>query len=192
MSEVSRFANLRGRSRAGSAGQDDVSLSALVASMSDDDKVELRAALGIEASDDGDDDDAAPPAPKGKKKKDDKEPEANSAAPQVSAEREAAIRAEERARMSAVFASEHVNGRAHAAVELLASTDLAADKIVAMLPKLGASAAEGDGAAEILAAMQGNNPDLTNDGGSSAGGGVGQANHGWGKIAAKINASRKR
>lgn len=53
----------------------------------------------------------------------------------------AGITAAEKTRWSTVLAHDNAKGKQAAATELLGSTDLPAEKIVAMLPKLGADAA---------------------------------------------------
>lgn len=101
-------------------------------------------------------------------------------------DREAAIRAEERSRLSTIFASKDVVGREAAAVELLVESNMSGEKIVAMLPKLHGQADHGRLSAP--AAMRGHNPDLGNRGGKQPST-VTHGNHGWGKITAKVNAS---
>jgi hypothetical protein len=117
------------------------------------------------------------------------DPEPNPAAADVAPDA-AAIRAEaiaaERARMKAVFASEHVAGREAAAVELLAESDMTADKIVAMLPKLGASSGVLTNLATIASTP---NPDLGAGGETE---GVKADNHGWSKAHASVNRMRSR
>lgn len=90
---------------------------------------------------------------------------------------EANIRAEERRRIATVFASEHVKGRETAAGELLASSGMSAERIVAMLPKLGASSR--GGVAAVLRAMR--------DGNSDRSGERRMGDHGWGKAVARHN-----
>lgn len=61
------------------------------------------------------------------------------AAAQASAAAVATARAEERQRVTDVFASDASTGKERVAASLLADSDMAADKIVALLPKLDAN-----------------------------------------------------
>lgn len=100
-----------------------------------------------------------------------------------------AIRAEERGRIKAVFASDAVKGRELAAVELLAESDMSADKIVAMLPKLqpAASAENDEIGRKMLDKMGGEEEDL-GTGGQSENADAKAANAAsWGKAAAFAN-----
>jgi hypothetical protein len=76
----------------------------------------------------------------------------------------AAARAEERQRVTAVFASEASNGKERVAAKLLANAKLSADDIIGMLPDCAASAS--DGMLKRLADQP--NPDLAP--GAEAGG----------------------
>jgi hypothetical protein len=60
----------------------------------------------------------------------------------ITATTEQSIRAEERQRVTDVFASDASNGKERVAASLLADSDMSADKIVALLPKLGADASD--------------------------------------------------
>lgn len=97
-------------------------------------------------------------------------------------------RAEERQRISDVFASEHVAGREKAAAKLLATSDMSASAIVAVLPDLTPAAAASDDGAAMLAAMRENaNADLGQGGEPQV-----EANHGWGDIHAEVQKDRQR
>lgn len=101
----------------------------------------------------------------------------------------ATARAEERQRIADVFASEHVQGREMAAAELLAGSDMNADKITAMLPKLTPAASADDGK-QMLAQMRENaDPDLGNEGEADPAAAAAD-NHGWGKIHDEIRQER--
>lgn len=109
----------------------------------------------------------------------------NASAPEAAA----AIRAEERGRIKAVFASDAVKGREMAAVELLAESDMSADKIVAMLPKLSpaASADNDEIGRKMLDKMGGEEADL-GTGGQDENADIKAANAAsWGKAAAFAN-----
>ncbi|QTH19654.1 hypothetical protein HRJ34_14860 [Rhizorhabdus wittichii] len=183
----SRFASLRSGARAGNGDSEssDLALAAAAGATA----ALAMAGVGQQGSDDVDDDDDEPKPPKAKKKEARQEGSSEAREDQpapLAADRVAAIRAEERQRVADVFASEHVAGRETAAAELLANSDMSAEKIVAMLPKLGANAK--GGADDMLEQMQGNNPDLSPGGGQ----GSGNAKGGWGKITAKIAGQRQR
>ncbi len=183
----SRFASLRSGARAGNGDTESNEL-ALAAAAGASAALAL-AGGGRQGSDDVDDDDEEPKPPKAKKKEARKEGSSDAHEDRPAAlatDRETAIRAEERQRVADVFASEHVAGRESAAAELLANSDMSAEKIVAMLPKLSAST--NGGGEDMLEHMQGNNPDLSPTGGQ----GSSSAKGGWGKITAKIADQRKR
>ncbi|WP_417615317.1 hypothetical protein [Parasphingorhabdus sp.] len=101
----------------------------------------------------------------------------------------AAIRAEERARVAAVFASDDVKGREQAAAHLLSSSDMPADGIVAILPKLAPSADSGASAGQQMLDAMAQDGDV--DTGIDAGAPKPAANHGWDDIHAEIRESRK-
>ncbi|MXP24819.1 hypothetical protein GRI39_02000 [Altererythrobacter indicus] len=93
----------------------------------------------------------------------------------------------ERQRIAAVFASDDVKGREMAAAELLANSDMSADAIVGMLPKLTPSASADEGS-EMLQHMRENGQiDLGNEGGETQA----EENHGWQKIHDEIRARRE-
>lgn len=101
----------------------------------------------------------------------------------------AAIRAEERARIETVFASDDVKGREQAAAHLLSSSDMPAEGIVALLPKLAPSADDGKSAGQQMLDQMAEDhiPDTGIDGGAPKP----AANHGWDDIHAEIRESRK-
>lgn len=101
----------------------------------------------------------------------------------------ASIRAEERARIATVFASEDVKGREQAAAHLLASSDMPADGIVSMLPKLNPSADDGKSQGQQMLDVMAEDRDA--DLGIDAGQPKPAANHGWGDIHADIREARK-
>ncbi|KPL67416.1 hypothetical protein SZ64_04430 [Erythrobacter sp. SG61-1L] len=92
-------------------------------------------------------------------------------------------RAEERQRVTDVFASEHVKGREMAAAELIGNSDMKAEAIVAMLPKLTPAASADEGQQMLSQMREGGNPDTGDAPGS--GEPVAQENHGWSKAVAK-------
>lgn len=98
----------------------------------------------------------------------------------------AEVRAHERARLKAVFASETVKGREYLAAQLLVSTNMSAETIIATLPRFRPeavasaqaelrklAAAGAARAAQARAAMPGASQP--------------RANHGWPAIIAKLN-----
>lgn len=102
----------------------------------------------------------------------------------------AETQANERQRISAVFASEDVKGRECAAAELLANSDMPADRIIAMLPKLApaASAAQDEGVAMLNAMRDGGDSNL---GVSGEDQNLQAANNfGWDEIHEEIRARR--
>lgn len=150
----------------------------IVAAMSDEQKAAVTATLAPKAEDEPADKD------KGKKKKmpEDMEKDGANAADPDHAQYGHGFAAGI-ARMNAVFASEHFEGRAAAAAKLLGNAKLSADEITGMLADLP----KGDGGADMLATLRGNNPNLGNA--DQGDGGVATTNaadnHGWGKAQGK-------
>lgn len=84
-------------------------------------------------------------------------------------------------RSSAVFASEHFEGREKAAAKLLGNPKLSAEEIVATLAELP----KGDGGVAMLAGLKGNNPDLgaASDGERTS---AQEAGASWGRTFARL------
>lgn len=149
-----RFNRLLGGGRA---------LASAAAAILDDDTAEAEkpaAPVGADPSSDPDPAPAADPATAADPTPEpDPAPDADpapAADPTPTAASEADIRAEERERVTKVFASDVAVGKERAAAKLLANPKLSADDIVALLPDIGAQAS--DGMLSTLASTQ--NPDL--------------------------------
>lgn len=107
-------------------------------------------------------------------------PAPEEAPPAAAADDVAAARAEERQRVTDVFASDASNGKERAAANLLANPKLSAEDIVDMLPQM-----KGGESDAMLASLASNpNPDLKP--GSESGGNAADAKEGWNRTFARL------
>lgn len=114
-------------------------------------------------------------------------PELEALAPAANAEAVASAHAEERQRVTDVFASDASNGKERVAASLLADSDMSAEKIVALLPKLGADAS--DSMLKTLASTP--NPDLAPGAESRPSGRADAAGY-WDRVHAKTFGTSKK
>lgn len=167
----------------------DVKTEDLIASMSDEMKASLAAALVPEAPDA-----SAKAAKKGKGDNPDPEKDPNEVEPDDDEDdknmKAAAFAAGQKAsseRVAAVAASEHFEGREKAAMKLLGSDKLlgaSAEDVIGLLADMPKGS---EATAEMLAALRGPNPNLGNEGGDT-GASNASGDHGWGKAHARASA----